>query len=62
MIMAHTFTFTVEVTLERESGKFVSRDEMADELETALQDADPGTVDVDETTYNVTDWSVFQVS
>lgn len=62
MIMAHTFTFIVEVTLERESGKFVSRDEMADELETALQDADPGTVDVDETTYNVTDWSVSQVS
>lgn len=60
--MAHTFSFTVEVTLERESGKFVSRDEMADELETALQDADPGSVDVDETTYNVTDWSVSQVS
>lgn len=60
--MAHVFTFTVEVTLERESGKFVSRDEMADQLEQAIQDADPGTVDVDETTYNVTDWSVMQVS
>jgi hypothetical protein len=60
--MAHVFTFTVEVTLERESGKFVSRDEMADQLEQAIQDADPGTVDVDETTYNVIDWSVAQVS
>jgi hypothetical protein len=60
--MAHSFTFTVEVTLERESGKFVSRDEMADQLEQSIQDADPGTVDVDETTYNVTDWSVMQVS
>jgi hypothetical protein len=60
--MAHVFTFTVEVTLERESGKFVSRDEMADQLEQAIQDADPGTVDVDETTYNVIDWSVIQVS
>lgn len=59
--MAHTFTFAVEVTLERESGKFVSREDMASELETALQDADPGSVDVEETTYNVTDWSVNQV-
>jgi hypothetical protein len=59
--MAHTFTFAVEVTLEREQGKFVSREDMASELETALQDADPGSVDVEESTYNVADWSVNQV-
>jgi hypothetical protein len=59
--MAHVFTFAVEVTLEREQGKFVSREEMAEQLAEAIQDADPGSVDVDESTYNVTDWSVNQV-
>lgn len=56
--MAHSFKFTVEVTLEREQGKFVSRDEMAEQLADAIEQADPGTVDVDDSTYNVTDWVV----
>lgn len=56
--MAHTFTFTVEVTLEREQGKFVSREDMASELEQAISDADPGSVDVEESTYNVVGWDV----
>jgi hypothetical protein len=56
--MAHSFKFTVEVTLEREQGKFVSRDEMAAQLAEAIEQADPGTVDVDNSTYNVTDWVV----
>jgi hypothetical protein len=59
--MAHTFNFTVEVTLEREQGKFVSREDMAAELEQAIQDADPGSVDVDESSYNVVGWDVSEV-
>jgi len=56
--MAHTFKFLVEVTLEREQGKFVSRDDMAQELVDAIEQADPGSVDVDESEYTVADWSV----
>ncbi len=42
--MAHTFTFTVTVTLERTQGKFASRDEMAESLLSELEGADPGGV------------------
>jgi hypothetical protein len=59
--MSHVFTFAVEVTLDREQGKFVSREEMAEQLAEALQDADPGSVDVDESTYSVSSWDVNQV-
>lgn len=59
--MAHTFKFTVEVTLERDQGKFVSRDEMAEQLADAIEQADPGSVDVDESTYSVSDWTVNEV-
>ena len=39
--MAHTFEFKITVTLERTTGKFASRDEMAEALIAEL-DNDPG--------------------
>jgi hypothetical protein len=56
--MAHRFKFVVEVELERTEGKFVSRDDMAQELLDAIESADPGSIDVDESSYEVTDFSV----
>jgi hypothetical protein len=58
--MAHTFTFTVRVELSRESGKFASRDEMAEALRDELEG--PGSVygigaDGD-STYTVESWDV----
>lgn len=60
--MAHRFTFTVEVELERTEGKFAARDEMADELREAIESADPGSIDGigadGMTSYEVTSWEV----
>lgn len=56
--MAHRFKFVVEVELERTEGKFVSRDDMAQELLDAIESADPGSVDVDESSYEVTNFTV----
>lgn len=56
--MAHRFKFIVEVELERTEGKFVSREDMAQELMDAIESSDPGSIDVDESSYEVTDFSV----
>lgn len=60
--MAHTFTFTVTATVERDSGKFAGRDELADHLREAIEGADPGGVygvGADGASdYTVTDWTV----
>ena len=40
--MAHRFTFTVEVEMERTEGTFESRDSMASFFQEALESADPG--------------------
>lgn len=58
---ASTFVFTVTVTLERESGKFMSRDEMQGELEETLTQADPGSVEGGpdgDSVYQVIEWEV----
>ena len=39
------FHFKVTVEVERESGKFMSRDEVQEQLQDALEGADPGQVD-----------------
>jgi hypothetical protein len=56
------FDFLVSVEAERVEGKFASRDEVAEELSSALENADPGSVDgigADGTTsYEVTSWDV----
>jgi hypothetical protein len=38
------FEFNVSVEVERESGKFASRDEIGEEIRTAIADADPGQI------------------
>lgn len=39
------FTFTVEVEVERISGKFAARDEIEEQIREAIEGADPGSVD-----------------
>jgi hypothetical protein len=60
--MAHTLRFTVTVELERESGKFAPRDEMADFIIGELEGVDPGTIDGigadGESSYTVNSWGV----
>lgn len=56
------FVFTVEVEVERDSGKFASRDEIEQELHEAIDGADPEQIycvgaDGD-SVYSVTEWSV----
>lgn len=58
---ASSFTFTVNVTLERESGKFMSREEMGDQLREAIESADPGSVDGGpdgDSVYQTIEWEV----
>jgi 3-oxoacyl-(acyl-carrier-protein) synthase len=43
--MSSRFRFVVEVELERTEGKFAGRDEMADAIQNALDDANPSQVD-----------------
>lgn len=59
--MASKFKFTVSVELEREQGKFMSRDEMEEQLLEALESADPGEISGGadgDSSYSVTDWDV----
>jgi hypothetical protein len=53
------FTFTVEVEVEREEGKFASRDDLAEQLQDALAGSDPGVVEGDNGgVYSVVQWDV----
>jgi hypothetical protein len=60
--MIMRFVFTVAVEVERDEGKFAARDEVAEQIAEALEQADPSTIDgvgADGTsTYSVTDWVV----
>ena len=60
--MSHKFTFTVTVELEREQGKFASRDEMGETLIEWLEGADEGAIygiGADgESNYNTITWDV----
>ena len=62
--MAHKFSFTVEVELERSAGKFASREEMAEEIIEALESADPGYLSglgiAGDSDYDVTNWEVIE--
>jgi hypothetical protein len=42
------FTFLVEVEVERDEGKFASRDELAEQIVGELEGADPGSLEGDE--------------
>jgi hypothetical protein len=60
--MSHRLVFQVEVELEREEGKFASRDEMAEAIIEWLESANEQSVDGigadGESTYEVTVWEV----
>ena len=59
--MASSFSFIVNVTLERESGKFMARDEMSEQLMEWIEGADQGEVSGGsdgDSVYTVTDFSV----
>ena len=53
------FTYTVEVEVQRVQGKFATREEIAAQIQEALEGADPGSMTGDnEGEYEVADWSV----
>ena len=53
------FTFHVSVEVNRQQGKFASREDIATELQQALDDANPGDLQVgDDGEYTVDDWTV----
>lgn len=53
------FEFTVKVVIERDTGKFASRDEMADQVKDALDQADAGSWDGENGgEYSTQDWQV----
>ena len=60
--MAHKFTFTVEVEVERTSGKFATRDEMADTIREWIEGADEGSLSGigpdGDSEYETTGWTV----
>lgn len=58
--MSHTFTFTITVELAKTDGKFVAREELAEALTTALEEADPQevTAGASDSTYAVEAWDV----
>ena len=53
------FTFVVEVEVERVHGKFATRDEIASQIQEALEEADPGQYDMEnEGEYTTESWDV----
>ncbi len=53
------FKFTVEVEVSRVEGKFASREEIASQIQDALESADPGSYEGDNGgQYETSDWSV----
>jgi len=61
--MAHSFTFTLVVEVERVSGKFVSRDEIAEHIMEQLEGNEPdvygigpdGDTDYDVVTFDISE-------
>lgn len=53
------FKFVVEVEVERTEGRFASRDDIEEQIQQALEDADPGQYEgADGGQYETSDWSV----
>jgi hypothetical protein len=53
-----TLTYVVTVQLRQEAGKFAPLEELAQEVQDALENADPSSVDVGEGDYTVDSWDV----
>lgn len=47
---------TVKVQVERVQGKFLSRSDIAEDLVEAINGANPDSVYIDESEYEITDW------
>lgn len=60
------FTYEVTIEVERESGKFASRDEIGEELQAELERANPSSVDGvgadSDSIYNVIEFEVQEVT
>lgn len=52
----------IEIELERETGKFIARDDLIEQIMQEVETANPDSVDVDESTYTVGDWTVSDVT
>ena len=53
------FVFTVEIEATRVEGKFATKDELADQIQEALESADPSQLDGDDGgQYSIDDWTV----
>lgn len=56
------FRYTVEVEVEREQGKFASRDEISEEIKDAIEGSDPGSISGvgsdGDSEYSVIQWDV----
>lgn len=52
------FDITLAVEVDRVSGRFVTRDDIEAALIEAVEQANPSSIDVDESEYEVTDWAV----
>lgn len=50
--------FTVEVEVERTQGKFASKDDIAEQIKEAIEQADPSEVTVEDSTYEVQSFEV----
>lgn len=57
------FTFTVTVEVERDEGKFASRDEIAEQIQDAIEGANPDSIDGENGgVYSVTSWEIEAVA
>lgn len=50
--------FEVVVEVNKTQGKFVAKDDLREEVRSALEEADLGTIEVDESEYEVQSWEV----
>lgn len=50
--------FEVVVEVEKTQGKFVSKDDLREEIRSEIEGADPGSIQVDESEYDVQSWEV----
>lgn len=59
--MTHKLTFTVDVTIDHESGRFASNDAIAEQITTALESAQDEFwrgLTVNDTDYKIRSWHV----
>jgi len=52
------FSFTIETEVEKTGGKYVGKEEIAEALKEALDDADPVTLYIEQSQYETTSWDV----